>query len=163
MNAEQLAQSIVRGTYTETSADCFVRDWDRLNRAYMMYDDRVGEIEWSYYRQSQTEIPSMCDTLIELGMHDQLLARLKQAMTDTREAMRILTSKKHNQHTWSLVCEECRYVCGDPYETWSEADTARNQHIATCEQELYTDVRLCVYTLTIVPTYVAQIVFRSRS
>lgn len=161
MNNEELAQSIVRGTYTEQSAETLIGDWDRLSVARDVYEDKLAEIEWAYYKHAPDDRPSTLEVFIELGMHAQIVARLRDAIRVTRDAMEILQGQKYNTHTWSLVCEDCRYVLETPYTTWMSANKARNTMLLDGWGEETKPDTDCVLTLKIMPTNVARLAYET--
>lgn len=155
MDNEQLAQAIINGSYMEQSADAFVRDNQRLQDAREAYEDMIADLEWSYYKKPMHDRPSTLEMFIQLGMHNEIYTRLRQAVTDTFRAQRVLASTKHNANPWSLVCEECLYVLTITFDTWEAAD----KHRALLQQEEPSSVDAlakCPYTLTIMPTHVAR-------
>lgn len=154
MNNEQLAQAIINGTYTEQSAEAYVRDNQRLQDARAAYDDMIAELEWSYYKKPMHDRPSTLEVFIQLGMYGEIYTRLRQAVTDTFRAQAVLESKKHNTQPWSLVCEECLHVLTGTFDTWEEADKHRT--VLEYTQDTDEAVEKCVYTLTIMPAHVAR-------
>lgn len=160
MNNEELAQSIVRGTYAEQSAQTLIRDWDRLSVARDVYEDKLAEIEWAYYKHAPDDRPSTLEVFIELGMHDQIVCRLRDAIRVARDAMELLQGQKYNSHTWSLVCEDCRYVLEIPYTTWMSADKARAALMLGGHDEANIATQ-CAYTLKIMPTNVARLAYET--
>jgi hypothetical protein len=156
MNNEELAQAIIDGTYTERSADAFVRDNERLQDARSAYEAMIADLEWSYYRQSVDNRASTLEVFIQLGMHNTIYTRLRQAVTDTYRAQRVLDSKKHNIYPWSLVCEECLHVLTGTHDTWEEADVQRTQMQYQPHEYVSEASEKCIATLTIMPAHVAQ-------
>ena len=156
MNNEELAQAIIKGTYTEQSAEAYVRDNQRLEDARDAYEDMIADLEWSYYKKPMHDRPSTLEVFIQLGMHNEIYTRLRQAVTDTFRAQRVLESKKHNVYPWSLVCEECLHILTGTYDTWEAADKQRTQLQYQPHEYVSEASEKCIATLTIMPTHVAQ-------
>jgi len=156
MNSEELAQAIINGTYTEQSAEAYVRDNQRLEDARDAYEDMIADLEWSYYKKPMHDRPSTLEVFIQLGMRNEIYTRLRQAVTDTFRAQRVLESKKHNVYPWSLVCEECLHVLTATYDTWEAADKQRTQLQYQPHEYVSEASEKCIATLTIMPTHVAQ-------
>jgi hypothetical protein len=115
----------------------------------------IADLEWSYYRQPAEGRESTLEVFIQLGLHDELYARLGKAVTDTLRAEAVLESKKHNEYPWSLVCEECLHVLTDTYDTWEAADKQRTHLLYTLHDTEEGNSK-CIYTLKIMPSHIAR-------